>query len=571
MKTLLLFLLLLLGFPAAAADYVFSDCATGAAGNCIAGADGAAGTISAPFQTLAKATILMATAVAGDRFLFCKGSAWTNWAFSTVPTSSTFAALKANPIIMDSTTCLTFSSTAKPLLLNRTKKLDGTTNCDIGDTPNPCYAFDFINFGGTQRGGMVIQNLELRGNDTAPAQGGGVIRGKISNVLWSNLTISHMSYTGLYCISGGSVNPTSYINWTNNSLSFIGQFGFAAFNNCDKQYIAYNFCDYCANAAVTASTGALYHPMYVTGCAYTQADTCSTKGTVIRGNVFTHSCTNRTDIDPTWSACAVIVGHDRIDGWIVEGNFISTEVGKSDPRNWCIQYEPGNGGGYVEYQKRLVVRGNTCINPGNTGILFSSCQFCIFENNLIVQKNVFNNYYALSQVLSANVGQGALANSANTVQANSIFIEGMTDTSAAIRFSGGGSGHVVLNNLLMYGATGPGSFGYCYETDLAAANFTTWDYDLCYNAARWSVTYANRAAWNAGRSPQEANSLSTNPLLVNTPAGLITDSMQIQAGSPAKSVASTACSTTTSACRLAIGGYVRNTHDIGAYAQGVNP
>lgn len=574
------FFLALLAASASATDYVVSDCAAGADPGCVVGSDGAAGTRAAPWRTLAKVVAQVGTAVAGDRFIFCKGAAWSNWHLSTIPTTSSFATMKANPIIFDwantdnGGVCSTFSATAKPLFLNRTKKLDNVTDCVFSDNPNPCNTFEFSQISGTpaDRGGIIVQNLEFRGNDTAPAQSGGVVRGRLSNITWNNNTIGHMSYSGLYCISSGSFSPTKFIDWTSNSLVSIGQFGFASFNNCDTQYIAYNWCDFCANAAVPAATGALYHPMYVTGCAWTMADTCATRGTVIRSNVFTNSCTNRTDINPTWSACAVIVGHDRIDGWIVENNYIFTAVGKSDPRNWCIQYEPGNGGGYVEYQKRLVLRGNQCINPGNTGIVVSACQFCVAETNLIIQLNVTDNYNALSQRVSDQLGQGALANLSNTFQANSIFIEGVTDTSAALRFNGGGTGHTVLNNLLMYGATGPGSFGYCYETDLAASAFTTWDYNLCYNAVRWSVTYANRAAWNTGRSPQEANSLSTNPLPVTTPSsancatsGAPTCSMALQGGSPAKSAASTACATTTSACRLAIKGATRVTHDIGAY------
>lgn len=568
----LIFSLLLWAFliPAYATDYVFSDCGTGAAGGCVAGSDGAAGTISAPFQTLAKATTIAGTAVAGDRFLFCKGAAWNNWTFSTIPTTSTFAAMKANPIVFDSVACSTFTSSAKPLMNNRTKKLDNTTDCNFGDFPNPCHAFEFsIVSGSTQRGGIVVQNLEFKGNNTAPAQGGGVVRGKVSNVLWSGNTISNMSYTGLYCQSNGTFNPTSYINYVSNTISSIGQFAMAGFNGCDHQYIAYNTCDFCANAAVTAGTGALYHPVYVSGCDWTPTDTCQSKGTVIRGNTFTNSCTNRTDINSTFSACAVIVGHDRIDGWIIENNSIITATGKSDPRNWCIQYEPGNGPTPVEYEKRIIIRGNRCVNPGNTGILIGSAANAVIETNDIVQLNVFDNYYAISQVVSNSAG--GITNSTNTIQANSIFIEGATDTTAGIRFNGGGTGHVVINNLIRYGATGPGSFGYCYETDIASSGFATWDYNLCYNAVRWSVTYANKAAWTSARSPQETNSLSSDPLLVATPASGNNYSMQIQSGSPAKNAASTGCATVTSACRLSIDGYVRTTSDIGAWEQGVNP
>lgn len=545
---------------ASATTYVFADCATGAAGGCIAGSDGAAGTTSAPWQTLTKFRNTLASAVAGDQLLLCKGSAWTNWNVTTLPTGDTIANLKANPIIIDSVACSTFTSSAKPLLKTRTKKADNTTDCEFNDT-RECSAFEWANgTGSTYRGGVIVRNLAIDGAN-APATSALSVYGSMAYVKSENLTITNVASALGISSDPNTANPVHDIRYAGSNINGTLGTAIACFGSFNDVTIENNIIDNAANASKGWTAKAGDHPIYCSG-NFNGNNTSVNSNVVIRGNRLTNFCKNVNDLgDTTKSGCAAIVAHDRMYRWSFEYNWIETPLGKSFGQNYGIQISPGNGAPEVESEDRIEIIGNTIINPGNVGIEIASMSNGLIYNNVIVQNNPWDGFYAIQMI---NSPWSSVTNQANWIFNNSMFLQQGTGTGAFLRLLDEGTQHVVANNLMKVGSGGPGGSFSCYETNLSAAAFTYWDRNLCHNTTNWTASYANRSAFATARS-QDTNASSSDPLLVATPTSP-NYSLQVQSGSPARGLSST-----TYVPRLSRLGYVRSDKTAGASEYGADP
>lgn len=544
------------------ATYVFADCATGFEVGCVAGADGAAGTLAAPWQTLSKFVATLATAAIGDRFILCKGTAWTNWNVQTFPA---FVPTGYDNVVIDwadiSTggACSTFAGTAKPLLHTRTKKADNVTDCLQNDS-RECSAFEFSQVSGSppSRGGITIRNLAIDGAG-APATIGVLAKGVMQYIKAENLTITNVYMAG-GCQSSSSWNPTRNIQFRGLSINGTVDMGLTSFNGCDTLVYESNAIDNACTASQSAGAKALCHPMYISGCDWgAGAGTCVSTQVTIRKNTITNRCKNINDIgDTTKEGCAAIVGHDRSADWTIEGNYIYTPSGKSYGSNYGIQMSPGNSAD-PECTRRLKIRGNTIVNPGNNGIEIGSAQDSEIATNVIVREDAWDSFEAIHQNEGV-LADGDCANARNAFVNNSIYLNGAFGPTKAIRVSSSGTGHIVVGNLIKF-VGGSGGNRNCFDTDLLASAFATWNNNLCFGHDNWATGFASKTSFTSGFGGFDNNGVSADPLLVANPALVNGFSMDLQSSSPAKNAGLAVRAIN----RLSISGAVRSGINIGAW------
>jgi len=558
MKKLALLLLLISGL-ANATDYYFANCDAGADPACVAGSDANSGLSSSlPKKTFSAFDTIWQAAHAGDRLLLAKGSAWTNWNLASKAVTDSLASYQANPLVVDSYSPTTYSSTAQPLVVPPSGCADYNTSA--------CGAFYWTStngWGTTRWGGYTIRNIHIDGASAALTVALGVNR-TVESVIFENLTVSNI---GLFFGCGGdqTYGKSKNIIVRNSTLSYGADNGFSG-NNCDNVTIENNAIDHAAYAAKIYTDKFRDHAIYFSGNNFANG-TSYDSGIVIRNNTITNTCLGTTDIvgADVMCGCSIIVAHDRLQNWTLENNYIMQAVNKDDAFCQGIQYKAGNGG-ENEWEKYITIRSNRIINSGSAGIILENCDTCLVENNVIVKETVIDNYEGIRSLTNGFPIPPAGSNNKLTVRNNSVFIQQATDTTTGIGVGGQGSGHIVVSNMVLYGSGGPGPFGYCFAADLSAGSYT-WDNNLCYNFAGWTSAYATKAAFSAARSGADANGVSGDPVLVATPASGNGFSMQIQTSSPAKN----AGNSTLSAPRALYSYPKIGVRDIGAYEFGSNP
>ena len=111
-----------------------------------------------------------------------------------------------------------------------------------------------------------------------------------------------------------------------------------------------------------------------------------------------------------------------------------------------------------------------------------------------------------------------------------------TDISRGVVVQAVGTGHAVVNNLIVYAASGTNNAAFCVDTSglTIAGAFTTFDYNQCYHAAAWTSAYQSLATWQATSGAPDTHSLMADPLLVGTPIQASPGNTGIGSASPAK-------------------------------------
>jgi hypothetical protein len=493
---------------ASATAYYVSDCQAGAASGCVAGNDSNNGTSAATaWRTTAKLQSAFNAGKPGDQFLLAKGGAWSAVGMTMFNVNGgNPSAMYANPMIIDSYTA-SWGSAAKPIL----------------NTSSGISAFDFTNSGAPDaNGGYTIRNLSLRG---AGAGDVGVrLFNGVQNVVMENLTIDGFN-AGVACggvadqASNPSVITVRNSTFTNNRAVGIGMWG------CPNVLVEGNTLD---NNGFTRP--GLDHPMYISGNSYGGV----TSGVTIRNNKLTNNA-----FSTGYCRAAVIVGHDVAADWVIENNTIYQAPGTAYPTCWGIQLSPGNGG-YTEGMDRLVIRGNTIANVGNTGIEIAACRTCTIENNVLVWENTTDAigiHYHVAATTPTYTG------TALTVRNNSVYLAKTNDTSRGVVVNDQGTNHTVVSNLVFFG-TGSVAAA-CFESNLGTAAFTAWGNNLCFGAP-------------FGKGG--AGDVSADPKFAATPALANNYSMALASGSPAINAGNLTLSSTKD--RLSVS---RNTPDIGAF------
>jgi hypothetical protein len=493
---------------ASATVYYVSDCQAGAASGCVAGNDSNNGTTAATaWRTTAKLQSAFNVGKPGDQFLLAKGGAWSGVSMTLFNTNGgNPSAMYANPMIIDSYTP-SWGGTAKPIL-----------NVSSG-----VIAFDFTN-GSTPdaNGGYTVRNLSLQGAGAADV--GVRLFNGVQNVVAENLTVNGFN-AGLAC--GGTPDAgsdPSFITlrnstFTNNRSVGVGMWG------CPNTLIEGNTLD---NNGFTRP--GLDHPMYVSGSDKGRV----TNNVVIRNNKLTNNAVTSGLCQAT-----VIVGHDIAADWVIENNYIYQAPNSAYPTCWGIGMIPGNGG-YMEGMDRLVIRGNTLVNVGNIGIDVAACRTCTIENNVVVWESTTEAIgirHHVAPVTPTYVG------TALTVRNNSVYFAKTNDTSRGVVVNDQGTNHIVVSNLVYFGAGSVAAA--CFDTNLGTAAFTAWGNNLCFGA---------------GFGKSGTGDVSADPKLASTPTLANNFSMALASGSPAINAGNLTLSSTKD--RLSVS---RSTPDIGAF------
>ena len=210
------------------------------------------------------------------------------------------------------------------------------------------------------------------------------------------------------------------------------------------------------------------HSIYLAGNA---------TGLEVRNNVILHS----THAPGGTCGGVALVAHNTLDNMLIEGNDIRFDVGEAQDGCWGIAIDPGNGG-ETEGFRKLTIRGNRVINPGNLGIGTASCQDCVIENNLIVQKQTTET--SAISVPDRTVGSEDMAMTNVTIRSNTII--GGSGRITGVSLGNVGSGHVVANNVI----SGAGTVT-C--ASISSSSYSS-DYNACNGTgANWTTTGGQNA------------------------------------------------------------------------------
>ena len=553
MKRFLLPLLFLCSIPASATTYYFADCGAGKDGACVAGSDAALGTSSAvPYRTSTKFQAVFNAAKPGDQLLLAKGGAWDAVAVTlrnaySGTDSTHLATMVANPVIVDSYTPSWGTGVAKPRLNSLT----------TGTVDNPDILLSFKdNYATTYDGGFVVRNLDFESAGSYHVSIGINVVLRTSNIVFDNLTINGFGWGGFGCSGQASLDRNRYpymITLKNSAITNNGKTGIGAFG-CSNFVVDKNTLDnngFDDSQILTTQDISRNHQMYITG---TDANDGSvTSGVIIRNNTMTNSSvcpavgTNGYNSAHTCAigqcSAAVIVGHDWASDFVIENNTISQVDGTSGGGCWGIGYGPANGG-YSEATFRLVVRGNTLINLGNTAITTAACQNCLFENNVVLwgpnaMDNIGDGDCFMVKKNSVSASPGATYQNQNVVIRNNTCYYAKTgDVSRGISVRDVGTGHIVTNNLIVFDASGTNIAAYCVDTTgLTMAAFTAFDYNQCFHYANWTPTQS-LAMWQGTPGTPDIHSLTSNPQLIGKPSQASPGNVAIGAGSPARGAGS---------------------------------
>ena len=542
MKRLLALLVLALSaLGANAATTYFNDCGTGSTTGCVSAA-APDGSIANPYKTGASFQTVFNAAQPGDQILFAQCGAINGFVTTGLhnaysgTSSANLAAMAANPIIIQEYTPAGCTGSPKPRL-----------NSSIVDGDSIFY---FYAGSGQADGGYTIRNLRLESTGYHNASAIGMLRWS-SFVVFDNLTINGFGGAGITCGGQPTYGYPNNVTLKNSTFTNNGTLGIGFFG-CSNVTIDNNTLDNNGYEDVT-STLSHNHSIYVSGTdqlasAFAGGVPQVSSAVVIRNNTITrnslcpsvgtngYNAASSTCSAPLIGLCAstVIVGHDRAQDWIIENNKLMQTSGTSSGGCWGIEMDSKDGG-YSEYQKRLVVRGNTIANVGNQALIFQGgCQNCLLENN-----NVF---WESSAVTSAGGGMTCIYfghrvvnatpeanfdNTAATVRNNTCWFAATTAASFGVIIAEDGTNHIVENNLIVFDLAGTNAGAECFNTNLTgalgASAFTRWNYNLCNHFSTWG-NGGSKATWSGAAATLNfdansiASSVSTASLMVGSPS-----------------------------------------------------
>lgn len=511
MNKILASLLLLCSTWTQAATYYFVECSTGAHASCAANVgDNArsaatAQTSTTPWQNLAAIDTHLGgldSLPAGTVLRFARGGAWASVFIQTENLNATASSRitfedftpawggSAAPIMhCGATACVSLgnfgSTTYDGGYTFRNFKFDGTTNTSTWCV-TASEATQYVTLTGVEVTGCGVG---IQSNQTAT----------LKNRYWliTSSNIHHNTSQGI--LGGFSYSTVERNTFTQNATDETPGFGH--------------------NYYIGAGSG--------------------TANLVVRFNTFYGSGAGAD------GACANghITGHGQLDSLVVEGNKIESTSYTAGCGG--INLNPAYDGTQPgEYCRNCIVRGNTLINAAAVGIAVSGAPGIVIENNWVVQ--------TISSTVStgfAHPGRNPSiggsfddtyddADSAAVFRNNGCYFGSPSDGAICINFSGQptGTGLRMIGNLAIF-ATASGTQR-CWGTT-TLANFTTWNWNLCFGADEWSDDYATHAlAHAAGYDTwSTAGGLADNdPLIAAVPSSGNGWACTLSSGSPALNV-----------------------------------
>lgn len=224
----------------------------------------------------------------------------------------------------------------------------------------------------------------------------------------------------------------------------------------------------------------------------------------------------------------VWVTHGEKAGYTIDDNKIIETVAATDGN--CRGIEITSGYVTPEGFDFPTVRRNRISGVYNVGIAISNAHDAVVESNEIYMDT------GISGVLVTPQFSGtAIANNAANYQLSNITIRNNTvritnPTPSASTYAYGirknaadltaVAPHKFTNNMAHLGSTGNSSTQCFNRTNMADAEFSAWDGNLCYGdgyTPAWTEAYATKAAHNAATG-FDANSLTTQPTYAGTPS-----------------------------------------------------
>jgi hypothetical protein len=208
---------------------------------------------------------------------------------------------------------------------------------------------------------------------------------------------------------------------------------------------------------------------------------------------------------------ASLVVHGQHENLSIEGNIVREEVGAALPECWGIAVHPGYS--RPEGFSGVSIRNNLVMNVGSVGIGVSACSDCTIENNVVMSDQAYGTGGIVVPALLRGKDDAEL--DSVTIRNNTVYI-GSTAGGTGITLGEEGSGHRVLSNAVYYG--GNSNRFDCFNLDLAAAEYSDVDYNLCYAtyawAAEWETDSGKLDAWRSATGFDQ-HSLRQDPCFMN--------------------------------------------------------
>lgn len=302
---------------------------------CLAGSNANPGTQSEPKQTLAG--IDVDALPAGSQLLFNRGGAWS-WS----------AILRLDNRNVTAAAPLTFAAYgvgAAPLIRQSSRFF-----VETGEWANT-----------VADGGYVFRGLKLEGLVSAPADAKAIwLRGTVSDVL-----IEDMEFTGYYIALYGqghddiqrvTVRSSRFIR--NKGMGVLGTFNNSLFEG--NLFEGNNF-----------SGSGFEHGTYLSNFT----------NLTLRNNVYL-----RNSVVGGVCQGGNMTFHGQVDGLVIEGNRIEQDA--AAPGCWLMSITQGYD--TAEWFLNVVVRNNTLINGGNTGMAVQSAPGILVEGNVVINTQARN-------------------------------------------------------------------------------------------------------------------------------------------------------------------------------------
>jgi Right handed beta helix region len=380
----------------------FSDCQPGAAAGCAPGRNSNSGSADSPKQNLDG--INLDALPAGSRLLFARGGAWE---LTRMHRLENLQATTDLP--------LTFADYGSgPLPLIRIPLPAPARGVSIG-----------FEIGGgwnnkTNDGGYVFRNLRFDG--VGKTTWGFWLRDNVHDVTFDGVEIGGF-HIGIHTQSAAPHGVTN-VALLNSRIVRNSDMGWLGYPKSGLRMEGNTF------EANNASGSGFSHAVYVGGG----------DNSVFRNNRFI-----RNSVAPSGLCTGgSLTLHGQMTGILVEGNTFEQTAG--DQGCWQISITQGYTG--AEWFRNLVVRGNTVINGGNSGMVIQSAPGALVENN-----RIFNTQTVIPQtaivVGGGDYTGGDDADTGAIVRNNTACYTAPASGSGVTRVNS--SGATVVNNSMLTG------------------------------------------------------------------------------------------------------------------------
>ncbi|MBO1009134.1 right-handed parallel beta-helix repeat-containing protein [Acidovorax sp. SD340] len=321
--------------PGGSVTYYFSDCQAGAATGCVPGSNSNPGTQAAPKQNLTG--INVNTLPAGTALLFARGGAWV----VGVTTFENMNVRADAPLTFDA-----YGAGPAPLLNTNNNAI---APFELGGR----YANT------SNDGGYVFRNLRIHGSNNSAW--GFWLSGNVRDIVIENVEISgfqiaiHSQARAPHGVNNVLIR-NNHIHH-NGSMGILGQFR--------NSVIEGNLIE-----ANNFSGSGFNHGTYLSGSHGLSGTNVTLRNNrYIRNSVVNGICQGGN-----------MTFHGQMDGVLIEGNRIEQDAATDG----CWEMSITQGYDSAEWFRNFVVRNNTLINAGNTGMAVQSAPGIVIEGNVII-------------------------------------------------------------------------------------------------------------------------------------------------------------------------------------------